>query len=164
QHERIVAQALAIDLGLERELAETDEARLRGVLDGAVEQMHGREVARILERAAQGQDAAVAALVVLRGPVIALAGAAAADRRERDRLVGDERIRLQALAERREVAERLDRRAGLAHRLGRAVELAQRIGEAAGHRQDAAGLVLQNDDRALHLPAPTQLRPPPAPP
>src|SRR5262249_39843906 len=33
---------------------------------------------------------------------------------------------------------------------GRAVELAERIGEAAGHREDAAGLVLQHDHRALH--------------
>ncbi len=54
-------------------------------------------------------------------------------------------------------AQRLDGGAGLAHRLRGAIELAQRVGEAAGHRQDAAGLVLQDDHRALHLRAHPQL-------
>ena len=34
--------------------------------------------------------------------------------------------------------------------MGRTIELAQRIREAAGHGEDAAGLVLQNDHRSLH--------------
>ena len=118
--------------------------------DAALEQMDGREIARVLQRAPQGESAPDAAVVVLRRPVIPLAGAAAADRRQRDRLVADQRVGLQALAQRRQIAQRLDGGARLAHRLGRAIELAQRIGEAAGHGEDAAGLVLQHDHRALH--------------
>ena len=119
--------------------------------------MHGREIARVLQRAAQGENATRAAVVVPRGPIILLAGAAAAERRQRDRLIAHQRVRLQTLAQRRQIAERLDGGAGLAHGLRGAIELAQRIGEAAGHRQDAAGLVLQDDHRALHLRAHPQL-------
>src|SRR5262245_14864422 len=52
EYERIVAQAFAMDLRLERKLAQTLEARLRLVRDAAVEQAGGGEVARILERLA----------------------------------------------------------------------------------------------------------------
>ena len=112
-------------------------------------------VARLREfssAAAQRQRTAAAAVVVFRRPVILFAGAASRHPIGGSVIVvvADQRIRLQAVAERREVAERLDGGAGLARRLGRAVELAQRIGEAAAHRQDAAGLVLQHDHRALH--------------
>ena len=150
EHDRIVARAFAIDLGFVRERAKTVEAGLRLFLDAAVEQAHGGEVARILQRAAQRHGAAAAAVVVLRRPIVGLANASAADRRQRDRLVQHQRVRLQAVAERRQIAQRLDRRAGLALRLDRAVELAQRIGEAARHRKDAAGLVLQHHRHALH--------------
>ena len=45
EHERIIAHAVAIDLGFHRQRAQPIEARLRRVLDAAVEQMHGRQIA-----------------------------------------------------------------------------------------------------------------------
>src|SRR5262245_29484038 len=79
EHEGIVALALAVDLRFDREPAKPVETRLRARLDPAVEQMHRGEVARILERAAEREDASGSAVVVLRGPVISLAGAPATD-------------------------------------------------------------------------------------
>ena len=129
-------------------------------VDPAVEQIDGGKVLRVLQRAAQRDDAGRAAVVVLRGPVVLRARVeAAADRRQRDRLVAHQRVRLQALLQGRQIGQRLERRAGLALRLGRAIELAQRIGEAADHRQDAAGLVLEHHRRALHRRPDAQLRP-----
>ena len=113
---------------------------------------------RVLERAAQRHHAAAAAVVILRRPVVVL-GAPAIDRRQGDRAVVDQRVGLQARAQRGEIAQRLDGRARLPEGLGRAVELAQRIGESAGHRQDAAGLVLERDHHSLHLGADPQLGP-----
>ena len=75
----------------------------------------------------------------------------AGNRRQGDRCVQHQCVGLQAPVQGRQIGERLDRRAGLPQRLTGAVELAQRIGEAADHRQDAAGLVLQDNGRALHL-------------
>src|SRR5262249_10592906 len=49
-------------------------------------------------------------------------------------------------------------RAGLALTLRHTIELAQRIRKAAGHRQDAAGFVLEHQCGALHGRANTQLR------
>ena len=76
EHERIVAHAFAVDLRLYRKVAQAVEAGFRLLFDPAVEQVHGREIARILKRAAQGQSTARTAIVVLRCPVVLLAGAA----------------------------------------------------------------------------------------
>ena len=149
EHERIIPHAFMIDLRFQCELAQTIEARFRLVLDAALEQMRGGEIARILQRPAQGQRAATAAVVILRRPVILPERAASLDRRQGDRAVADQRVGLQALAQRRQIAQRLDGGTGLAHGLRRAVELAERIGESARHRQDAAGLVFQDDHRSL---------------
>src|SRR5262245_43901726 len=111
--------------------------------------MDGCKIARVLQRGPQGESAPGTAVVILWGPVIAVATAPAADGRKRDRLVADERIGLQTFAKRRKIAQRLDGGARLARGLSRTIELAQRIGEAAGHGEDAAGLVLQNDHRSL---------------
>src|SRR5262249_41013963 len=80
EHEWIIVHAVTIDLRFHRKLAEAIEARFRRALDAALEQMDGGEIARILERPAQGGNASVASVVVLRRPVIALAGAPAAQR------------------------------------------------------------------------------------
>ena len=69
QHEWIMVHAFAIDLGLQSEIAQPLEACFRRLLDAAVEKMHRCQVARILQRAPQGQVAAGAAVVVLRRPV-----------------------------------------------------------------------------------------------
>ena len=55
EHERIVAHAFAVDLRLHRKVAQAIEAGFRLLFDAAVEQVHGREIARVLQRAAQGQ-------------------------------------------------------------------------------------------------------------
>src|SRR5262249_56607641 len=86
----------------------------------------------------QGGNAAVAPVVVLRRPVIVLAGAPAAQRGKRDRLVAHERVGLQAVAQRPEIAQRLDRRARLAHSLRRPISLAQPVRGAARPREYAA--------------------------
>src|SRR5262247_3717491 len=103
--------------------------------------MDGGEIARILERPPEGGNASIAPVVVLRRPVIVLAGAPAAQRRKRDRLVAHERVGLQTVAQRTEIAQRLDGRARLAHSLRRAIELAQWIRKAAGHRGNASSPV-----------------------
>jgi hypothetical protein len=45
EHERIEMQAFAIDPGLQRELAQPLEARFRLVLDAALEEVRGGEIA-----------------------------------------------------------------------------------------------------------------------
>ena len=76
---------------------------------------------------------------------------------KRDRRIQHQRVGLQSTVQGREIGQRLDRGAGLPQRLAGAVELAERIGEAADHRQDAAGLVLQHERRALDLGPDAQL-------
>ena len=83
---------------------------------------------------------------------------AAADRRKGDRLVGNERVRLQAVLQRRQIGHRLHRRAGLTLRLRGAIELAQGVGEASRHGEDTAGLVLQHQSRTLAVRPHPQLR------
>src|SRR2546422_1876434 len=107
--------------------------------------MHGRKIARVLERAPQCERASGAAVIVFRRPTILIA--ATADRRQRDLLILDKRVGLQSSAERGKIAQRLDGGAGLAHRLRGAVELAERVGEASRHRQNTPALVLQYDNR-----------------
>ena len=121
-------------------------------VDAAVEQPRGDEVLRILQRAPHGQQAGRGAVVVLRRPVVLRPRAErAADRRQRDRLGRSTSVfGCSPPLQRRQIGERLDRRARLALRLRGAIELAQRIGEPARHREDAAGLVLQHQRRALH--------------
>ena len=58
EHERVVAHAFAVDLRFDRERANAVEAALGVVFDAAVEQVDGREILRIFERAAQRDDAA----------------------------------------------------------------------------------------------------------
>src|SRR5262249_6991402 len=121
-----------------------------------------RTIARIFQRCPHGQDAASSAVVVLWRPVFGLAASPCpgSDGAERDLVVADKRVRLQALAQRRKVGHGLDGRARLACRLCRAMELAQSMGKPAGHRQNTTGLVLQDHRRPLNLRAYPQLRAP----
>src|SRR6266700_3630184 len=73
EHEWIIPHTVTIDLRFHRELAEAIEARLRTALDAAVEQMDGGEIARILKRPLQGEDASRTTVVVLRRPIVLLA-------------------------------------------------------------------------------------------
>ena len=73
EDERVVLHALLVDLRLDSEFADALEARLRRVLDSAVEQVGGDQVLRILQRAAQRGDPAAAAAVVFRRPGILIA-------------------------------------------------------------------------------------------
>src|SRR5262245_4504694 len=79
QHKRIVTYAFAVNVRLDREIAKAIKTRLRCAFDPAIEQMHGREIARVLKRAAQREDTASPTIIVFRGPVILLAHATAAD-------------------------------------------------------------------------------------
>src|SRR5262249_39047594 len=79
QHEWIMPQALAVDLRLNGKLAKPVEACLRLVGDAPVKEMHRREIARVLKRAAQREDTASPTIVVFRCPVILLAHATPAD-------------------------------------------------------------------------------------
>jgi hypothetical protein len=45
EHERVIAHAVTVDLGLHGQRAKAIKARLRAALDAAVEQVHGRQVA-----------------------------------------------------------------------------------------------------------------------
>ena len=131
-----------------------------GSLSIAVEQVRGDQVLGIFEAAPQRGDAAAIAIGVLRRPIVAVAReAGAVDRRQPHLLVAHERVGLQAAAQCREVGEGLERGTGLALGLGRAVVLAQRIGEAARHGENSAGLVVENDRRALHHRAHPQFEP-----
>jgi hypothetical protein len=77
EHERIIPHALPVDLSFHRELADAIEARLRSVFDAAVEQVDGGKIARILQRTPQRQECRPPpAVIVLRRPVVLLAGAA----------------------------------------------------------------------------------------
>ena len=108
EYERIVSQALAVNLRFRRELTKAVETGFGLLLDAAIEQTNGREIAGVLYRLPQGQSAARATVIVLRRPVVLLAGTSAADGRQGDRLIHHERIGLQTLAQRRQVAQRLD--------------------------------------------------------
>ena len=95
QHERIIANAFAVELGFHRGLADALETVLGRALDPAVEQPGSRQVSGILERASQRGDAEAAVVVVPRRPIVRQPGAArVADGRQRDRLVGNEGIGL----------------------------------------------------------------------
>src|SRR5919198_2129914 len=127
EYERIVSQAFPINLCFGREFTKALETGFGLLLDTAIEQTNGREIAGVLYRLPQGQRAARATVIVLRRPVVLLAGTSTADRRQGDRLIQHERIGLQTLAQCRQVAERLDGGARLAHGLSRAIELAQGV-------------------------------------
>src|SRR5271166_2869522 len=98
EHERIVPHALAVDLGFESEIAQPIEACLRLFLDAAIEKVHRCEIARVLDRTAQSERVAGAAVVVFRCPGIP----APANGWERDLVVLDKGVGLQPLAERGE--------------------------------------------------------------
>src|SRR4051812_26843894 len=70
EHERIETQTLAIDLRFLRQLAESIEAGLGSLFDAALEQMYGRQIAGVFQRAAQRERSTSAAVVVLRRPEI----------------------------------------------------------------------------------------------
>ena len=127
-------------------LREAELLRIRRDLRRAehVDDLHRRNVARLLERAPQRQRAHELAIVVARR-VRRLAGAGV----ERRRLVDQDRRRREAAIDRRGVEDRLDRRAHLAIRLRRAIELAAREAVAADHRQHLAGVVVDRDQRAF---------------
>ena len=133
-------------------------SRLAGlVLDPAVEQPHGREIARVFERLLQGYSSPRSRRRNFAASNISPPRRVTA--RQRDRRVPHDRTGSQALAECRQVGQRLDRRARLTHGLGGAIELAERIGESAGHGEYAAGPVLQHQGGALHHRPRAQLRP-----
>ena len=172
EYERVVANAVTVNFRRNRGRADIVETFLRVHADTAVEQMSGHDVDRILQPAPQREYAAGAIVGVARRPEILRAcgttmlagenGAPAAaygtDRRQRDRVVTHERVGLQAGLQRCQVGERLHCRTGLTLGLRGAVELAQGVGETPGHGQDAPGLVLQYQGRALHGWSHAQLR------
>ena len=104
EHERIVAQTLAINLRFQRKIAETAETGFGFAFDAAIEQVDSRKIARVLERPPQGQGMARASVVVSWGPIAFAASTAVADRRQRDEFVHHQCIGLQALTKRGEVA------------------------------------------------------------
>ena len=169
ENERIIAHAFRIDFRRDGGGANIVQAFFGSRVDAAVEQMRGDDVDRIFQAAPQRQDAAFAVIGVARRPIILrgvaaefaaddVAAIGAADRRKRDRLVEDQRVRLQAALQCRQIGHRFHRRAGLTLGLRGAVELAQRIRKAPGHGEDAAGLVFQHQCRAFYRRPHAQLR------
>src|SRR5262249_55307186 len=128
KHERIEPQAFPINLRFRGKTTQAIEAGFGFGFNAAVEQMDSCKIARVLQRGPQGESPPGTAVVILRGPVIAVPDAPAPDRRQRDRLIANERVGLQALAKCCEVAQRLDGGTRLARGLARTIELAQRIG------------------------------------
>jgi hypothetical protein len=124
EHKRIEAHAIAVDAHLLRERAESIETLLGLGRDAAVEQMHSRQIAGILQRLAQRDDAATAARVILWRPA---PRDGPADRGANDRLVRST-CWAQPVLQRRRVGQRLDPEPA-ALRLSGGVELAQRTGK-----------------------------------
>src|SRR5262245_9840461 len=104
EHKRIIAQAFAINLRLHGKVTKAVETGLGFGFYAALEQMDGCQIARVLQRGTQGENAPGTAVVVLRRPVIAVPATPTADRRQRDGLVADQRIGLETLAKCGEVA------------------------------------------------------------
>ncbi len=77
EHERIIADAVAVELGLDRQRADAVETALGIGVDAAVEEPRGDDVARILQAAPQRVDAARAVVEVPRRPIILRSRAAA---------------------------------------------------------------------------------------
>src|SRR5579885_3208681 len=67
------------------------------------------------------------------------------------RRVERERERRDAVLKRRRIDDRLEDRAGLASRVGRAVELRVGVRRAADHREYAARLRVERDERGLRV-------------
>ena len=84
------------------------------------------------------------AAVVLGRPARAVGTAGEADRR-----IQHDRGRGEVALQRRRIDEGFERRTRLTARLGRPVEAGQRVGVAADHRQHAAGLRLDGDQRSV---------------
>src|SRR4029077_3863866 len=125
EHEGIIRDALLVDPGFERHVAYALEADGRVLVDAAIKQTGSHQVTRVFQSAAQRERTHAAALIVLRRPVVLLL--ATTDWRKRDRLVGDQRIRLQARLQCGQVGQRLDGRPRLTLGLRGAGELAERI-------------------------------------
>src|SRR5262245_33378133 len=104
KHERIEPQAFPINLRFHGKVTKAVETGFGFAVDAAVEQMDGCQIARVLQRGTQGESAPGTAVVILRRPVIAVPATPAADRRQRDGLVADQRIGLETLAKCGEVA------------------------------------------------------------
>src|SRR5216683_1755487 len=102
EHERIVSQTFAINVRFHGKITKAVEAGFGFGFYAAIKEMDSCKVARILQRGPQSKSAPGTAVIILRGPVIA----PAADRRQRDRIVADQRIGLQTLSKCREVAQR----------------------------------------------------------
>ena len=93
-------------------------------------------------------------IIVFRVPPLYFGGfsglCAMRQRRQRDRVVAHQGVGLQSRLQRGQIGERFYCRTGLALCLRGSVKLAQDVGETSRHRQDATGLVLQHQGRALH--------------
>ena len=102
--ERIVADALRVDLGRDRSGTDLVETFLRIGVDAAVEQVRGDDVDRIFQSTPHGQHPAHAAVGVAGRPIIVIPLGAVlpfsasammrTDGRERDRIVRNKRVRL----------------------------------------------------------------------
>src|SRR5262249_35494917 len=92
KHERIEPQPSPINLRSRGKATRAVETGLGFAVDAAVEQMDGGQIARVLQRGTQGENAPGTAVIVLRRPVIAVPATPAADRRQRDGLVADQGI------------------------------------------------------------------------
>jgi hypothetical protein len=104
EHKRIIVHTFAIDLGFQSQITQPVQAGFRLILDAAVEQTHSGKIARVLQRATQSHGSTGAAVIILWRPITLIASAA--DRRERDGLVLNKGIGLQARSQRREIAQR----------------------------------------------------------
>ncbi len=109
-----------------------------------IEELGGDDVARLLEPHPQGDGALVFPVVVLGRPGLVVP---AVD--ERDRLVGDDAGRGEAVLDRGGIEKGLDRRAGLARRLDGPVELAVAEGVASDQSLDLARLGVDGDESAV---------------
>src|SRR5262245_31421817 len=94
EHEWIIPQTFAIKLRFHSKTAKAIETGFGFAFYTALEEMDGCKITRILQRLTQGEHTSGAAVVILRSPVIATATAPAADGRQRDRIVADQRIGL----------------------------------------------------------------------
>ena len=110
EHKRVIAYAFRIDFCGDGGGANRVEALFRTLADPAVEQMSGHHIDRILKPATHREHAALIVIGIARRPKIlrtciaAVVAAdhiavvnATADRRQRDRFIGHERVRLQAV-------------------------------------------------------------------
>src|SRR5262249_28774927 len=87
EHKRIIPQTFAINLRFQSKITKAIETDFGFAFYASVEEMDGCKIARVLQRGPQGESPPGTAVIILRCPVIA----AAADGRQRDRIVTDQR-------------------------------------------------------------------------